>query len=117
MPKPTFQQLFGQSSGATTDPTGKAFVVMYLEDFASEGLAVPDPVGNLNASSFAAALLIKWLSASLGNDDDPTWGVIVNGARPSLVTRGEATQRELALSASIYTPDNTPLIPDPDLVV
>lgn len=117
MPAPTLAQLFGQNSVLTTDVGGDAIATIYLKDFATEGLAIPATLSELKASQLAAALLIKWLLASTGNEEDPTWGVTVGGARPALTTRGESSQRQLGLDAYIYTPDNTPLIPDPDAVI
>jgi hypothetical protein len=114
---PTLQDYFGAGSYPLTDPAGKACVLIFLEDFASEGLAIPTTVTDLKASALASALLIKWLSKSIGNEDDPTYGVIVGSPRSGLVERSEVSQRSATFDVTVHTPDNSPAIPDPDLVV
>jgi hypothetical protein len=117
MPTPTIQNYFGTNAEITTNVNGDPILVVKLSDFSAEGLVVPGDPSTLKGSQLAASLAIKWLTLSVGLDDDPLVGVLVNSPRTSLTERGEVKQKSTEMSLQIFTPDNTPAVPDPDLVV
>lgn len=117
MPEPTLQDYFGASANATVDASGDPVVVFYPKDFVAEGLAIISDPTTIKASRIVGALILKWRGVSLGREDDPTVGVIVGAPRKGLLTRGDVPQIEAAFEVSLYTPDNSPAVPDPDLIV
>lgn len=117
MPVPTIQDYFGTNAQVTFDAGGDVVLMVYPKDFGAEGLALIIDPAQLKPGQIITAQIIKWLNFSVGRDDDPLVPVIVSSPRPGLITRGEVGQRQTSFDLAVYAADNSPVIPDPDLIV